>query len=203
MKVTEVHFDMPGYLAARFGHVARTPGLHVSQVYGDLDRALNIKRYKNAITPEQLDAFASIGFLWERILEDTLGSITISGDPSRYFRPGEVEMDGLLATPDYADLDFRGDGTNQLGLEEWKVSWSSVRKLADYEGNFWRWLVQMKWYCRALGTVHARQRILFIVGDWRESIAPVCKVLEFEFSEQELEENWAMITGHAKRKGWM
>lgn len=202
VKVKQVQFDMVGYLQQRFGHDSRTVGLHVSQIYGDLDRVLNAKRYTSGITPEGLDHFASIGFLWERVLEDTLADVTISGDPCRYFRPGEQRVDGVLATPDYADLDFFGDGTCTLGLEEWKACWKSVNALDNFEKNFWRWLVQMKAYCRILGTTHARLRILFMVGDWRDDISPKCRVLEFEFTELELEENWSMLMNHATRKGW-
>lgn len=194
---------MVGYLDSRFGHADRTEGLHVSKIYGDLDRVLNSARYKGNLTPEQLNHFAALGFLWERILETTLGDLTVDGDPARYFRPGEQSMDGVLMTPDYADFDFHGDQSCVLGLEEWKVAWKSVNALDDFEKNFWRWTVQMKAYCRVLETLFARLRMLFIVGDWRDDISPKCVVWEFEFTQLELEENWAMLTGHAKRKGWM
>lgn len=203
MKVREIEFDMVAHLTERFGHDARTEGLHVSKIYGDLDKVLNAKRYSGSITPEALDHFAMLGFVWERILEETLADITMSGDPSRYFRPGEQVLDGVLATPDYADLDFAGDGSNVLGLEEWKVSWKSVNALDNLEKNFWRWIVQMKAYCHILQTTFARLRTLSIVGDWRDDISPKCRVFEFEFTELELAENWSMLTGHAKRKGWM
>lgn len=204
MTVTDIDdFDMVGYLAARFGHESRSPGLHVSQVYGDLDRLLNAKRYSSGISEGELSMFGSIGFVWERILEETLGDITIGSDPARYFRPGEQECDGLLLTPDYADLDFYGDGSNQLGLEEWKVNWKSVNAWNDMEKNFWRWLVQMKAYCYVLGTNSARIRVLFIVGDWRDNITPQCRVREFEFTDQELADNWHMLVQHAAAKGWL
>lgn len=203
MKCTEVNFDLTQYLSTRFGHPERTDGLHVSRIYGDLDRALNAGRYKNEITPDQLNNFAQVGFLWERVLESILADVTISADPLRYFRPGEQRLDGILATPDYADLDFFGDGTCQLGLEEWKANWSSCRKGDDLDKNFWRWLVQMKAYCFILGTVYARLRVVFMVGDWRDNISPTPRMWEFEFTPLELEENWAMLKGHAKRKGWL
>lgn len=203
MKMRKVEFDFVSYLDQRFGHASRTEGLHVSTIYGDLDRALNAKRYAGDFKPEQLAAFGSIGFLWEKVLEEALADRTLEADPARYFRPGEQEMDGVLMTPDYADLDFHGDGSCVMGLEEWKVVWKSVNAAQDFEKNFWRFLVQMKAYCRALRTNVARIRILFLVGDWREDISPKCLVFEFEFTAREIEENWVMLTGHAKRKGWM
>lgn len=203
MITKDVEFDFVGYLSERFGHPSRSEGLHVSTIYGDLDRVLNAKRYAGDFSEEDLGAFGSIGFLWERILEDTLDALTCEHEPGRYWRPGEQEFDGLLLTPDYADLDFHGDGTCQMGLEEWKVTWKSVNAFADYEKNFWRWGVQQKAYCRVLGTRFARLRVLFLVGDWKGSIVPQVKVREFTFTDRELDENWQMLTGHAKRKGWM
>lgn len=203
MQIKDVEFDFVTYLSERFGHPSRSEGLHVSTVYGDLDRALNAKRYAGDFSEQDLGAFGTVGFLWEKVLEDALSRMTTEADSSRYWRPQEMEMDGVLLTPDYADLDFYGDGTCQLGLEEWKVTWKSVNAFNDYEKNFWRWKVQKMAYCRALGTRFARLRALFLVGNWRESIVPVCKVREFTFTDRELDENWAMLTGHAKRKGWM
>ncbi len=203
MEIKDVEFDMVGYLESRFGHASRHPGLHASQIYGDLDRILNKARYQNEFGDEELGAFAAVGFLWERVLEVTLADLTIDADPARYYRPGEMEMDGVHLTPDYADLDFYGDGSNVLGLEEWKACWKSVKKFDDPERHFWRWLVQQKIYCRALGTNVARLRALFLVGDWRASIVPTCRVKEFTFTDQELEENWNMILGHARRRQWL
>lgn len=202
MKVVEVPFDLTDYLSAKFGHPDRTEGLHVSRIYGDLDRMLNAKRYATPMPESQLNAFAQIGFLWERVLETALATLTVDSDPARYFRPGEQTLDGVLATPDYADLDFFGDGTCELGLEEWKANWSSSDKGDDLEKNFWRWLVQMKAYCWILGTRYARLRVVFMVGNWRDSIAPKTRAWEFEFGHKELQDNWTMLMTHAKAKGW-
>lgn len=205
MRIKDIlDFDFPAYMAERFDHPDRTEGLHVSTIYGDLDRALNPGRYAGEFTEGDLGHFGTIGFLWERMLEDCLATITAASNPARYYRPGEQLVEGLLLTPDYGDLDWFGDGSCELGLEEWKVTWKSVKKWDEpLEKNFWRWKVQMMAYCYVLGVTRARMRVLFIVGNWRDSIVPVCKVREFEFTEQELRENWAMLLGHAKRKGWV
>lgn len=201
MKLTEVPFDMVGYLALRFGHASRSPGLHMSTILHDIEKVLNAKRYASGITQPELEMFGSLGFLWERVLEDTLADITVTSDPARYFRPDEQKMDGVYLTPDYADLDFWGDGTCEFGLEEWKVIWKSSRSLDNFERNFWRFIVQSKSYCRALGCLLVRFRILCIVGNWQDNIAPVCRTFEIEYTPQELEENWSMLMNHAKAKG--
>lgn len=192
---------MVSYLQQRLGHPPRSSGVHMSAILHDIDRVLNAKRYSSDITPAELDHFAAIGFLWERILERTLADLTIEHEPGRYFRPDEQQMDGIYLTPDYADLDFFGDGTCTMGLEEWKVTWKSTNALDNLESNFWRWVVQAKSYCRALGCLHVRFRVLAIVGNWKDKIVPVCRVFEITFTEQELEENWSMLLNHGKRKG--
>lgn len=204
MKVTDIPFDFAPYLEARFSHASRSSGLHVSKIYGDLDRTMNAKRYEGEMSEAQLNAFAQIGFLWERILEDKLSEITVGGDPARYSRIGEIVVDGVALTPDYCDWDFFGDNSCVLGLEEWKVAWKSVNAWDNFpmEKNFWRWLVQKKAYCYAMGTCYARLRAVFIVGDWKQDISPKSRMREFEFTVQELEDNWAMLMRHAKGKGW-
>lgn len=202
MIVKDVEFDFPAYMETRFGHASRTEGLHVSTIYGDLDKLVNAKRYTGAFTEDDLCQFGTIGFLWERVLEECLDTITRDANPGRYWRPGEQLFEGLLLTPDYADLDFYGDDSNVVGLEEWKVTWKSVNKFAEFDKHFWRWLVQMKAYCYVLKVNVARLRVLFIVGDWK-TITPQCRVREFTFTDRELEENWSMLTGHARRKGWL
>lgn len=202
MEVRDVEFDFVGYMSARFNHPPRTDGLHVSQIYGDLDKLINKQRYASGMAEDDLSMFGQIGFLWERVLEVALADVTIGGDPARYFRPGELLHEGLLLTPDYADLDFFGNGSLVMGLEEWKVCWKSVNAWADFEKNFWRWKVQMMAYCYALGILHARMRVLFIAGDWKGNIVPQVKMREFTFTERELTDNWQMLVRHAERKGW-
>ena len=47
-----------------------------------------------------------------------------------------------------------------------------------------------------------RFRIFFVNGDWKPP-TPIAKAWELEFAPEDLAENWAMLTAHAKRKGWL
>jgi hypothetical protein len=204
MKVREVNTTLTAALMDRFGHPERSPGLHASQIWVDIAAQLGFHRNrKGDITETQLKEFGTLGFLWERMLEKALGDLIADSNPGRYMRPGEQCMDGVYMTPDYVDLDFHANGEYQLGLEEWKVRWCSYHKADDLEKNFWEWLVQCKTYCRVLRTRHARLRALFVVGDWRGDITPKLREWEIEFGEQEIEDNWRMLRGHARRKGWL
>jgi hypothetical protein len=203
MKITPVEFDLTSYLQDKFGHAERSEGLHLSRIYGDLDRAIQ-KPKSNDFTDDDLNEFAQVGFLWERVLETTLADIAFSATPERYCRIGELtSTEGVVMTPDYLDLDFRGDGSYQHGLEEWKATWRSVKNAENLERNHWKWLVQIKGYCKELGTPYARLRAVYLVGDWRSRIVPTPKMWEMEFTSRELKENWEMLMGHARRKGWM
>jgi hypothetical protein len=189
-------------LISKFGHPSRSEGLHVSRIIRDLQVQIGRGREDSSISQGQLQDFGTIGFVWERVLETTLADLTVGEDP-RYMRLGELSLDGLYLTPDYCDLDFHGNQTWELGLEEWKVKWCSYRKGDDLERNFWEWLVQCKAYCFVLGTGLARIRALFIAGDWKGSIAPVVRQWELTFTGRELQDNWEMLTGHARRRGWL
>lgn len=204
MKVRESQFRITEALKTAFGHPERSEGLHASRIIRDLQEGLGIaKGGDNGITQDQLEEFGTIGFLWERVLEITLARMVCDDNPGRYQRIGELHLGGIFLTPDYCDLDFYGDGSNVLGLEEWKCSWSSYRKGDDLEKHFWHWLVQIKAYCWALETRVARLRAVFIAGDWKGDITPKCRIWEFEFTERELADNWSMLVNHAKAKGWL
>lgn len=203
MKVREVSTTLTAALQDRFGHPARTPGLHASQIWSDIMDTLNLKKKGGALNEDKLRDFGTVGFLWEKVLETTLATMVVEDNPGRYMRPGEQIYEGVLWTPDYIDLDFFGDGGYVTGLEEWKVKWCSCNKGDDLEKNFWEWLVQTKGYCKVLGLNHARIRAVFIVGDWRNDIAPRLREWELGFTDRELDENMAMLLGHARRKKWL
>ena len=202
MKVREIDSRVTDVLQGAFGHDERSTGLHASQIWEDLDRKLNTKG-RTPMELAKLEEYGTIGFVWERVLENVLAELTVDSNPSRYLRPGEQQMDGVYMTPDYVDTDFAGDETCWLGVEEWKVRWCSVNKGDDLEKNFWKILVQIKAYCRVMVTLRARLRILFIVGNWRDDITPKLRTWELEFTQRELDENWSMLIGHARRQKWI
>lgn len=202
MKVREIDSRVTDVLQGAFGHDERSTGLHASQIWEDLDRQLNTKN-RTPLELAKLEEYGTIGFMWERVLENVLAQLTVDKNPGRYLRPGEQFCDGIYLTPDYFDTDFAGDGSALMGVEEWKVRWCSVNKGDDLEKNFWKILVQIKAYCKVLVVTRARLRILFIVGNWRDDITPKLRTWELEFTQREIDDCWSILTGHAKRKGWL
>jgi hypothetical protein len=202
MKVNEIHTSVTKVLTERFGHDDRSEGLHASQIWEDISKSV-LEKPRSPLAADKLAEFGTIGFIWERVLERTLAAIMVDNDidHGRYMRPGEQCVDGIYLTPDYCDLNFNGNWVH--GVEEWKVRWCSYRKADDLEKNFWKVMVQEKAYCYALQTPYSRLRMLFLVGDWRGDITPKLREFELEFTSRELQENWSMLTNHARRKGWL
>lgn len=116
-----------------------------------------------------------------------------------WFRPPEVELDGIIGSPDLISA--------ELGmLGETKCTWGSSKHLADLEngtGKYWIWLVQIKGYLKMLRMLRCRLFALFVNGNYKNGYQPELAVRDLEFTQKEIDENWRMITDHARRKGWL
>jgi hypothetical protein len=169
--------------------------LHVSDIYKSINQELDPKRFSDDGGPnlEKME----VGLLFESILEEALAQ--------KYgtFRPGEVELDGVLMSPD-------GLNMTDEALEEFKCTWMSSRHgIVDLYGypnqKFQHWFWQMKAYCYALGCRKAILTVLFVNGDYDRAngMNPQLKRYRIEFSEEELVENWSMLVNHAREKGML
>lgn len=202
MHVTELEFDPklilgPADQLVRDGMDAnlgpRSPGLHLSQVYYDIERTIVPKDEEDAKFSEQdLEFYRAMGYLWERMLANSLVD-GISGP--NLIRPGEFTRDGITGSPDLIDI-------STWTLVESKATWRSERKLDNLHKFFWIWLVQMMGYCYILDTPRARLVAFFVNGNWAPP-KPNIRILNFTFTQRELNENWLMLTTHAKKRGWL
>jgi hypothetical protein len=170
----------------------RSPGLHLSPIIKSLCHGIDPKRFPipkpDAATSDMPWARFELGFTFERLLE-----MAFASRHTPIFRPGEIELDGITMSPDGIDPDG-------YWLEEYKVTWMTTADIPE-GGKCWQWLVQMKAYCHALGTVNGRLRVLCVNG-WGDK-NPVYLPFEIQFTEQELRDNWRMIVGEARSKGWL
>lgn len=202
MRITELQFDPklilgPADQIVRDGADAnlgpRSSGLHLSQIYQDIERTISPKDEEDAkFSPQDLEFYRSMGFMWERVLANSLAD-GVSGP--NLIRPGEFQRDGITGSPDLVDI-------TSWTVVECKATWRSMRKLDNMHKFFWLWLVQMQGYCYILDTPRARLVAFFVNGDWRPPM-PRVRVQEFEFTHREMIENWQMITGHARNRGWL
>jgi hypothetical protein len=171
--------------------LSRSPGLHLSQIYRDIEQT--IKPKDEWCTEEELAFFGAGGFLWERAFGLCHAKAVATGD---IVRPGEFELDGIIGSPDLIHIP-------SWTLLETKCCWRSVNKFdSALEKNFWAWLVQTKSYCHMIGTDTCELHVFFVCGDWRPPV-PQTRSVRIRYGRDELISNWRMIREHAEKKGWL
>lgn len=181
MKLTELTVN-----AGDLSHISeeqlqpRSVGLHVSSIVNYISTTLG--RRDNDFSRDDLDAFAVVGRMFERILAETIFL------PPRYIRPGEIDIDGIIGSPDAIDCD---DGAVVEIKATWKSSKRPIESLREY---FW----QIQAYCYMLQVQRAKLYVFYVCGDWSppKPIWPP-KAWQLDFSWSELEGNWCML----KREG--
>lgn len=173
----------------------RSPGLHVSQIYYDIELTVRANS-REPMEEKELFFYRAGGFVWERIFSMALAQGHVAGKaPGDIVRPGELEIDGITGSPDGFDL--------KTGrVIETKGTWKSSRKFDHLEKYFWVWLVQQKGYCKYLGTTEAELYSFHMMGDYRGS-GPLPRAALLQFSKFEIEENWNMLRNHARKRGWI
>lgn len=171
----------------------RSPGIHLSDVIHDMDVTL-LKTGERDIDEDTMFQFEK-GYLWEVALSKAFGE-------KAAVRIGEVELDGILMSPDGVKYEGRAttvDGMrvdmHDIGaIEEYKcTALSSSKSPADN----WRWMMQVKGYCKALGTTKCIFRILYHVDIMRNP-GGAYGVFLLTFTQGELDENWEAVLNHAK-----
>jgi hypothetical protein len=196
MKVSFADTDLDTYLACA-GLVVQgdrpdrsTGTLHLSQIYRELDDAINPKK---EMGERDLRVYRLFGLQFERVMADAYQL----RDPERFRASGEVEFEGVVGSPDLLDI-----ATDTV--IDFKLKWKSMKRLANLERDFFADVCQNKAYCRMLGEGWRKGLLVmgFVNGDYKESGPRVVEV-SMEHTEQELEENWTLIKNHARSRGWL
>ncbi len=118
------------------------------------------------------------GWLWEVALSRAFGEKSAH-------RPGEIELDGIVGSPDGVNVDDKGE----CFVEEYKcTAYSPDKPITDH----WRWMAQVKAYCKMVGATKCVFRVLHL------RFVPVYKVWELVFSQRELDENWEALLNQSK-----
>jgi hypothetical protein len=189
VQVTEVQFDPSCIQGNAYRDIPRSAGLHLSTIYADIEKMFLTRDEMDEVT---LSTYRAGGFLWERMFESAFADSLSSGD---IVRPGEWEADGIIGSPDYIDI-------TRWRVVETKCTWRSSNKWEALEKNFWVWLVQIKGYCRMVGTQEALLHVMFMNGNYKGS-GPQIKSVELRFTQNEIKQNWSMITNHARKRGML
>jgi hypothetical protein len=170
----------PGISAIiRGSGLPRGEGLHLTTIIKYINTVLGTAKK----SPEgwSRDLCMEAGFIWEDTLSLVLGD-------RMGVRPGEIECDGILMSPDGIEFLESGDPV----LEEYKLTWRSTRNKVEQE---WDWLVQTMAYCYALGLNKTLFRILYLMGNYKGT-GPVYREALLRYDKHGLKENWNMILRH-------
>ncbi len=110
------------------------------------------------------------------------------GDDFEY-HPGELELDGIVGSPDGWTLDEE----HGLIIEEFKCTDKSSKwsPLED-ERKWWLWLHQMMCYCHMAGSNHGRLWALHNRGNYGDERRSIQRDL-LRFEESELEQTRQMV----------
>lgn len=186
----------------------RSPGLHVSRIISSI-----------AMEP-------SVGILKQELIEDlSLTDVREITDPVAILRmcvglafeewfipqlpdvidhPGEMCYDGVFMSPDGEELSilvFDGRRAYRHYIIETKATWKSINTVGELDGlKNWMWMAQLKSYCIAAGTTHAKLYVLFLCGDYVFPITPQLVEYTIEFEQVELEENWGLLSDYKNER---
>ncbi len=177
-KITLITDEMPSLLPMQ----GRSEGVHISTVIHDL--CIRLGHFKGDLDPNQ--AWFELG----NALEWAIIQRMEREFPGRYIQPGELELNGLYGTPDLWDLD------EWLTIEI-KCAWMSSKHQPD-DDKFWRYWTQVKAYCKMAGMDRAHLYVTHINGDYTK-VGPDFRVWEQVFTQEELDENWAMLVTTGQR----
>lgn len=179
--------------------MVRSEGRHVSA--GIRRMCLALGHYEDTPLPDDRSLLET-GNAFEDLLIQAFIDRVAKSQPDRYIRPGEQCLDGVYGTPDLFDL-------YEHEVVEVKYTQLSVKN--DPEGKkFWKYWMQLKAYCKMMGTLRGRLAIMHGV-DWNfgridcpHCEKPVNRSHYHEwrpdggqFMESEVEDAWRAVKAHS------
>lgn len=148
----------------------------------------------------------SIGLAWEEYYIPMLPDVEDHPDTVKYDGV-YMSMDGLSLSVILTSNDGGKSFKRQWAIvvHEVKATYKSVKTVGLFETKDqlrknWMWLAQLKTYCIAKKTRFASLHVLFLCGDYKFPIQPQLKKFNFEFTNEELQENWTFLREYATLK---
>ncbi len=167
--------------------LVRSPGVHMSDLYGSLFKELEPQRYGGDAPPDPM--LLAMGTAWEAHLEKLLLQQPGISRPEAF-----IDANGIGFSPDL----FIFNGVFRVG--EIKLTWMSSREDIS-SPKFSKWLVQLMAYCYRCDTEYGRIYATFVNGDYGAHRWPELKVWDLTFGMNELKDNYDMLIAHGKRRG--
>ncbi len=170
--------------------LVRSTGVHASDIYGDLYKHLEPKRYDFGDGPPN-PVLMALGTAWEKHFEYLLekSGYTIER-PGEFFSP---PPESVAFSPDL--LQFNG----VTRLWEIKYTSMSAKDMPEEETNglppkFNKYDCQMKLYAHWLGLHHGALAVVLNHEPWN----PQFRLFHLEWTDRELQENHQMCMNHAR-----
>ncbi len=171
----------------------RSEGVHASDIYGSLFKALDPKRYDYGDAPMNGELM-SLGSAWEVQFE----KILILNGVKAHRPPELMSPEGIAYSP---DLIIEGnDGVMRLGeikLTSMGLDDCPTEESTDLPEKFAKYLCQMKLYAYWLGLNEGWLAVMSI----RKPYKPELRIFELTWTDQELQENWRMCVNHGTHEG--
>ncbi len=172
--------------------LVRSPGLHASDIYSDLYKELDPKRYDYQTEPNPL--LLALGTAWEKHLEYLLEANGVVVE-----RPAEfMSPEGIAYSPDLIFF----NGVIRIGEIKY-TSMSADDMPTEVTNNLPpkldKFNCQLMLYAFWLGLSDGWLAILFNHKPW----APDLRVFDLKWTEREKADNHAMLMAHARYKGML
>src|SRR3990167_7412065 len=175
--------------------VPRAPGTHVSGIIRAIAGEMGILNLgpeeisltdRRAITDQDAVLRMSIGLAWEEwYIFNVLSHFGVLDHPD------STCVDGIHMSLDGEALSVTVTDTKSKYLpvvHEVKCTYKSIKKVENLDSQ-WMWLAQIKAYCKGKRTTLAMLHVLFLCHNYK----PVLRIWELEFTQQEVDENWALL----------
>lgn len=200
MKIEATEYDLTAE-GSGLARPLRSSGVHLSDIIRYIDNTVmnpGKRPASESLSQAELARAGSrweMGFIWEVLVEEVFMRRML--ERLRLQKQDPLIFRNLALTPD-------ADSEPEERIFEFKATWYSSRRGEEFEDNFWHWIMQIKAYCLAKRRLKATIFVFWVNGDYKES-GPMVIRYDFEFTPQELEENWQIIENHrakaAKAKG--
>jgi hypothetical protein len=173
--------------------LVRSPGLHASDIYGDLYKRLDPKRYDYGDKPPNPLALA-MGTAWERHVEYLLKKNGVD-----CYRPDELlSPEGVAFSPDLIIY----NGVVRVG----EIKWTSMsadgcpeEETTVLPAKLDKYLTQIKLYAYWLELYDGWLSMLFMHQAWN----PQHRAYNLHWTQRELVENYMKCMNHAEDEGML
>jgi hypothetical protein len=180
----------------------RAAGVHASDLYGSLYKELMPERYGRDGLPPPL--LLETGLVFENMLEEGFARRFEAAGGEQIIRPGEFThrdvWDGYEIVIHFNPDLLIYNGVTRLG--EIKATWMSSPPDDDLSADkFQKYFTQIKFYLKMLRLLHARLYVFFVCGNYKPPTRPMFKAWDLEFTQDELDMEYAMLCYHGIHKG--